>query len=300
MKKENSNQEAETSSKKKSGSKKQNVISNVPVNAKKEIGDNKHQVENNLQDTGSKSKPICIVIPYLAAKAKGDELIYAVRAWDAFIPDVQIVIVGDKPPWSGKDLKHIPHKSESKNPQVDVAHKMMAAIASDLVPDVFIWSNDDIFTLCPVELADIVTLKSHGLLANRGRANGVYQENAKRTLEALKKQGVTEPFDYATHTPVMMEKSSLAKVIELFGCDKEGYLVYTLYANMWFKGHRPIITKNDGRGSIIVSVYRPNPDFMILDKALKTCKWVNNNDAGWTALEPKVRTLFPDKSRFEK
>ncbi|WP_375584267.1 hypothetical protein [Cyclobacterium xiamenense] len=253
------------------------------------------------KEATSEADPICIVIPYLAAKAKGDELRYAVRAWEKSIPnDIRIVIVGDKPAWAGKELLHIAHKPVSNNPQVDVAHKMMAAIASDLVSDVFVWTNDDIYTLCPVQLADIMTLKSHGLLANRGKANGVYQENAKRTLEALRKLGITAPYDYATHTPVVMEKESLAKIIEDFGCDKEGHLVYTLYANSFFRDHRPIITQNDGRGSIIASVYRPNPDTRILDKVLATRKWVNNNDAGWTALEPKLKELFPDKCRFEK
>ncbi|MEX2564650.1 MAG: hypothetical protein WD431_01755, partial [Cyclobacteriaceae bacterium] len=113
-------------------------------------------------------------------------------------------------------------------------------------------------------------------------------------------QGITAPYDYATHTPVMVDKGGLAKVIEQFGCDKEGYLVYTLYANMFFRDHRPIITQNDGRGSIIASVYRPNPDMRLLNKVLDTRKWVNNNDSGWKALEPKLKELFPDKGRFEK
>lgn len=252
------------------------------------------------EEPRSKSDPICIVIPYLAAKAKGDELRYAVRAWAMSMPGIRIAIVGDKPAWAGKELVHIPHKPVSKNPQVDVAHKMMAAIASDMVPDVFVWTNDDIYTLCPVELADIITLKSHGLLANRGKANGVFQENTKRTLDALKKQGITEPYDFATHTPVMVEKQGLTKIIEQFGCDKEGHLVYTLYANMYFRNHRPIITQNDGRGSIIASVYRHNPDPRILDKVLASRKWINNNDSGWKALEPKLRNLFSDKCRFEK
>lgn len=247
-----------------------------------------------------KADPICIVIPYLAAKAKGDELRYAVRAWEKGMRSVRIVIVGDKPAWAGKALEHIPHKPVSTNPQVDVAHKMMAAIASDRVPDVFVWTNDDIYTLCPVELADIITLKSHGRLANRGKANGVYQENAKRTLEALRKNGVRDPYDYATHTPVFVEKEGLAEIIKAYGCDKEGHLVYTLYANSYFPDHRPTITQNDGRGSIIASVYRPNPDSRILDKVLATRKWINNNDAGWKALEPKLQALFPDKCSFEK
>ncbi|WP_162343215.1 hypothetical protein [Cyclobacterium salsum] len=315
MKKETKTQESgkdvqkiETSTKKKSGNNKAAAETaedadiaekpEKPATDDKEKGTADKLAEK--EEVSDNSDPICIVIPYLAAKAKGDELRYAVRAWEKSIPDTRIVIVGDKPAWAGKGLEHILHKPQSKNPQVDVAHKMMAAIASDLVPNVFVWTNDDIFTLCPLELADIMTLKSHGLLANRGKANGVYQENAKRTLEALKKQGIAAPYDYATHTPVIVEKQGLAKIIEQFGCDKEGHLVYTLYANMFFRDHRPIITQNDGRGSIIASVYRSNPDIRILDKVLASRKWINNNDSGWKALEPKLKSLFPGKCRFEK
>ncbi|GAB2993981.1 hypothetical protein GCM10027284_08960 [Cyclobacterium sediminis] len=241
-----------------------------------------------------------IVIPYLASKAKGDELRYAVRAWAKHFPEGNIVIIGDKPPWAGKDLVHIPHKPQDKNPQIDVAHKMVAAIASKKVSDVFVWTNDDIYTLCPVDFADIITLKSHGKLLKRGVANGIYADNCKNTVTALKKQGVKDPFDYATHTPVVMEKSSLAKVIERYGCDKEGHLVYSLYANTVFPNHRPIITKNDGSGSICASVYRANPDPKILKRVIASRKWLNNNDAGWKAVEPALKVLFADKCKFEK
>ena len=241
-----------------------------------------------------------IVIPYLASKAKGEELRYAVRAWVKHFPEGKVVIIGDKPAWAGKDLVHIPHKPQSTNPQIDVAHKMIAAIASNKVSDVFIWTNDDIYTLCPVDIADIITLKSHGKLLKRGVANGLYAENCKNTVAALKKQGITDPFDYATHTPVVMEKSSLAKVIERYGCEKEGHLVYSLYANTVFPDHRPIITKNDGSGSICASVYRANPDPKVLKRVIASRKWLNNNDAGWKAVEPKLKELFPDKCKFEK
>ncbi|MBD3630508.1 hypothetical protein [Cyclobacterium sp.] len=313
MKKETKTQESgkyvqknETSTKKKAVSKKEAAETAESADAKTDEDESPAPAMEAAaqpakeEEAKTKSDPICIVIPYLAEKAKGDELRYAVRAWEKSMPGIRIVIIGDKPAWAGKDLEHIPHKPQSKNPQVDVAHKMMAAIASDLVPNVFVWTNDDIYTLCPVELADIITLKSHGLLANRGKANGVYQENAKRTLEALKKQGIAAPYDYATHTPVIVEKQGLSKIIEDFECDKEGQLVYTLYANMFFRDHRPIITQNDGRGSIIASVYRPNPDPRILDKVLASRKWINNNDSGWKVLEPKLKELFPEKCRFEK
>jgi hypothetical protein len=243
---------------------------------------------------------VTVVIPFKANAAKANELVFAVRSWEKHLEDVRIVVIGDSMPWFSDKIIHIPHTPVSTNPQIDVAHKMMAAIASDLVPDTFIWSNDDIYTLCPVGLADIMVLKAHGKLSKRGLSGGIYQENSLRTLAALKKEGITEPYDYATHTPVFLIKEHLSEVISKFKCAEEGHLVYTLYANYWSRGQRPIITHNDGRGSIVASVFRANPDARIMEEVFETRKWVNNNDAGWPAVQGYLRKLFPEKSGFEK
>ncbi|GAB2994331.1 hypothetical protein GCM10027284_09470 [Cyclobacterium sediminis] len=303
------NQKKDTDVKKKGASvdeivtSEQDKIENAPKSkASTKKSTPKKKTVDNAQNAAAvkKANATSIVIPYLAGKAKGEELLYAVRAWAKHFSEGNVVIIGDKPPWASNELQHIPHKPQSKNPQIDVAHKMIAAIASDKVSDVFIWTNDDIYTLCPVEIADIITLKAHGKLLKRGVANGIYAENCQNTVKALKKEGITDPFDYATHTPVVMEKSSLAKVVTHYSCDKEGHLIYSLYANSIFPDYRPIITKNDGSGSICASVYRGNPDPKILKRVIATRKWLNNNDAGWKAVEPQLKVLFSDKCRFEK
>ncbi|EMS34604.1 hypothetical protein C943_03291 [Mariniradius saccharolyticus AK6] len=245
---------------------------------------------------------ITVVIPFKASAAKGNELQYALRAWDKHFPGCRIAIIGDSLPWFGKEILHIPMDTVSDNPQIDVAHKMAAAIASDLIPQDFIWSNDDIYTLCPITLADIVTLKAHGKLSAKGLAEGLYRKNADRTLKALKEAGIDEPYDFATHTPVALGKNLLSEVLHKFKCLDEGHLVYSLYANYFFvqAGYRPTITYNDARGSIVAAVYRANPDADLLKKAFETRKWINNNDGGWKAVEPYLQKLFPDKCRFEK
>lgn len=276
----------------------------------KEVGSEKSEVGSPKSEVGSekadeigempKALGPTVVIPFKASAAKGAELLYAVRAWAKHFPGIRIVVIGDSLPWFGTEIIHIPHQGNSNNPQIDVAHKMMAAIAADLIPEDFIWSNDDIYTLCPVDLADIMTIKAHGRLKKRGEENGVYRDNSLRTLAALKREGIDDPYDYATHTPVLMIKEYLAEIIAKFNCDKEGHLVYTLYANYWYREHRPIITHNDSRGSIVASVYRANPDPKILREVFASRKWVNNNDAGWKAVEPYLKGLFGGKSRFEK
>lgn len=242
-----------------------------------------------------------VVIPFLANKAKGKELLYAIRAWEKHLPDVRIILVGDTLPGLSERVGHIPHKPVSDNPQIDVANKMAAAIASDLVPETFIWSNDDIYCVSDIQLADLLLLKAvPGGLVVEGPAEGIYRQNGQRTLKALKDAGITKPFDFAAHTPVVFEKGKLAETLATFKCTKEGHLVSSLYFNTHFPSVRPVILDNTGQGSVVASVFRENPNPKVMPTIFETQKWVNNNDKGWAAVEPFLAKLFPTKSAFEK
>lgn len=242
-----------------------------------------------------------IVIPFRADKAKGTELIYAIRAWEKNLPgNISIIVVGDSLPSFSDRVIHIPHKPVSDNPQVDVASKMAAAIASDRVPEVFVWSNDDIYPVSTIELADLLVLKAMGPLGLKGSSGSVYRENSERTVKALKDAGIDKPFDFACHTPVVFFKDKLAETLALFKCTKEGHLVSSLYYNTHHAGVRPIITRNDHLGSIVASVFKANPNKSILDRIFSERKFVNHNDAGWPAVQPYLAKLFPEKSVFEK
>lgn len=243
----------------------------------------------------------CLVIPYLASKAKGAELVMAVRAWEKNLPGLaRVVIIGDLPAQLKGKVTHIPHKPESTNPQIDVAQKMAAAIASELVPEVFIWSNDDIFPLAPLTFEDIAAKKCMSVtLKQRGKANGIYRENTERTVKALAKVGITDPKDYATHTPVVLEKSKLAQTLAQFKCTANGHLVVTLYYNTHFPDARPISMDNTAAGSIVASVWKPNPNRDILDRVMEYKQYINCNDNGWPHVERHLLRLFPKKSKFE-
>jgi hypothetical protein len=254
------------------------------------------------EEQPSRPKGHVVVIPYIDSKAAGKELLFALRAWENNFEDLAgIVVVGDLPEGISREkVTHIPHRPESNNPQVDVAQKMAAAIASDLVPEVFIWSNDDIYPIAPVSFEDIAAKKSIGILRSKGKPGGVYHQNSIRTMEAIKKAGLKNPKDYATHTPVVFEKSKLAKTIADFGATKEGLLVSTLYFNQHYPLSRPIVTSNGATGSIVASVWSANPNRDILERVFQERSWINNNDLGYPIVEPYLIKLFPKKSRFEK
>lgn len=259
------------------------------------------------QDPGSENSQIpkrdgiMIVIPYVDKLAAGEELLYAVRAWQKNLPELaSIVIVGDSCPWFGKDIIHIPHKRVSTNPQIDVAAKLATVIASDLVDEVFVWTNDDIIPVSRVYPEDLLVRKAMGPIREKGAAGGEYRENSIRTNQALAKIGITKGFDFAAHVPVVFEKEKLARTLADFACQKQGMLVSTLYFNTHYREDRPILLKDDATGSIMAAVRSSNPNPAILARVFKERKFINFTDKGWPNVKPHLEKLFPEKSPLEK
>jgi hypothetical protein len=242
-----------------------------------------------------------VVIPFLASKAKGEELIMAIRSWEKNFPSLaRIVIIGDLPPQLKGKISHIPHKAESTNPQIDTAQKKAAAIASDLVPETFIWSNDDIFLISPLSFEDIAAKKSMDLpLKKRASSPTVYGKNTERTIHILEKEGIKNPHNYDSHLPFVFEKTKLAQTLAKFRCTQEGHLVATLYYNSHFPLARPIKIGNSVEGTVMASVWSANPNREILERVFETKQFINCNDNGWPHVERYLLRLFPKKSKFE-
>lgn len=243
---------------------------------------------------------ICVVIPYVSKLAQGEELKHAIRAWEKHLPDLgSIIIVGDSEDWFGKDIVHIPHKRMSLNPQLDVADKLATVIASSLVDQAFVWSNDDIYPISRVYPEDLMVRKAMGPLKLRGAEGSAYRENSANTMKALKNTGISG-YDYATHLPVIFEKDKLAETLSRFECQKIGHLISTLYFNMHYPDDRPIILSVAATGSILAIVRSENPVPQIMDAVFKERKFINHNERGYKPCLPYLKKLLPQKSRFER
>lgn len=242
---------------------------------------------------------ISVVIPYLASAASGDELKYALRAWAENFPECQIVIIGDRPDFISDQVVHIPHVAEFASPQLDVTAKLMQAIASDLISEDFILTNDDIYPVNHIELADIAELKSAGFLGSTKRnANPKYMAKLLRTKDLLEARKLPI-HDYSTHTPYLLNKTRLAKVIARYKADQEPLLISSLYFNTCFPKEVPQLIKGGPTGELIAYVYRSNPNLDILEEAFLNRKFINHNSEGYPAVRPFLEQFFPDKSRFE-
>ena len=246
---------------------------------------------------------VTVVIPYVGEFAQGIELQLALRGWyQNFKENFNVVIIGSGIPQLSEAVHVIECERIGKNPPIDIAHKMLKAIESDMVSERFIWANDDQYLISPCMLADLEILKCSGKLGETSFGSSTYQENKKRTYEALQAIGVGT-WDFSTHTPFVFEKEKLKDIITVFDCQKVPYLIATLYFNAVFPGFVPL--QVDGQtaldhDNIKIGVYRQGADFERLKKLMPGKKLINNSQSGWSKkLEEILIKRFPEKCPFE-
>lgn len=261
--------------------------------------DNGLKLLKQQSDAPIPSPVTTIVFPYVSRFAQGNELLHAIRGWsENFNEDFKIVVVGDKEDWFADSILHIPHECNTKNPPLDIVEKMKLVIAHEDVPEEFIWTNDDIYPINAVSLVDLKLLKCDGNLAKGHTGGGVYATNRKRTFELLK--SLKRPtYNYATHTPMVFEKSKLQLLIKMYHIDDVAYLVSCLYFNFFFADMIPFQLNIDS-DNIKCGVYRPNPNMKIIESALTSKKFINNSQSGY--VKPLVELLdkrFSTPCEFE-
>jgi len=88
-------------------------------------------------------------------------------------------------------------------------------------------------------------------------------------------------------------------LIEKFNLAKNPLLISSLYHNYFFQKAIPLLL-NLPTDNIKVAVYRKDPDINMLKKFLKTKKFFNHSQTGFSdAIKNILLVSFPDKSSFE-
>jgi len=254
------------------------------------------------QEEQQPDQRIAVVIPYVSEFAQGKELKFALASMQKHLKaDFKVVIIGDREDWFSDEVIHITHECCSDNPQIDVLEKLKLAIESDQVSDKFIWSNDDIYLVSPVTMADLEVLKVKGLL-NSKNFGGTYKENIERTIELLSSYDYPFPMrDYATHMPVVYHKECIVELIEgMPEIQNGGYLLSSVYFNVGYGDHIPIML-NWETDNWVLPVKSPSPDAKRFGELIVKKKFLNNTPSGYSKfLEEQLEKMFPDKSIFEK
>lgn len=239
-----------------------------------------------------------VVIPYCKEFAQGKELMYALRSWNkncCFPAD--FVVIGDKEEWFSDEIHFIECPRVSDNPSVDTYHKLKVALESDLVTDDFIWTNDDIYVLQPIDLSHIQLPKVLGPL-DTSKYKGFYRENMQRTIDCLKQLGAACQ-NYGTHTPVMFNKASwLGLIAKLDEQITQGMLYTSIYFNL----QQPQVTAftlDWRKDPFLLPVVSQNPSTEVV-KSLLPKMFLNNARSGYSPwLESFLDKEFPAKCLFE-
>ena len=239
-----------------------------------------------------------VVIPYCKEFAQGKELLYALRSWDkncCFPAD--FVVIGDKEDWFSDEIHFIECPRVSDNPSVDTYHKLKVALESDLVTDDFIWTNDDIYVLQPIDLSHIQLPKVLGPL-DTSKYKGFYRENMQRTIDCLKQLGAACQ-NYGTHTPVMFNKASwLGLIAKLDEQITQGMLYTSIYFNLQ-QPQVTAVTLDWRKDPFLLPVVSQNPSTEVV-KSLLPKMFLNNARSGYSPwLESFLDKEFPAKCLFE-
>lgn len=240
-----------------------------------------------------------VVIPYCKEFAQGKELLYALRSWDkncCFPAD--FVVIGDKENWFSDEIHFIECPRVSDNPSVDTYHKLKVALESDLVTDDFIWTNDDIYVLQPIDLSHIQLPKVLGPL-DTSKYKGFYRENMQRTIDCLKQLGAACQ-NYGTHTPVMFNKASwLGLIAKLDEQITQGMLYTSIYFNLQ-QPQVTAVTLDWRKDPFLLPVVSQNPSTEVV-KSLLPKMFLNNARSGYSPwLESFLDKEFPAKCLFEQ
>lgn len=258
-----------------------------------------HETTNHESPVPIPQSPIPVLIPYLKSEAAGDELKYALRSFDKNLDaQFKVIVIGDREDWfNDEHITHIPTGLYSDDPQVDVANKLLTAIASLDLQGKFIFTYDDVFLLGKTDLAELLPY-AFGKLENAGTKGTQYHDAALRTASQLQKMDL-DTIRYDAHTPVVFDAFLISEIISDHKATEAAVLVKSLYFNKHKLDHRPIQVNGGLHDPILASVYKSNPQLDTLHTAIQTRKFLNCNTAGWKAVEPFLKSLFPNKSKFE-
>lgn len=240
-----------------------------------------------------------IVIPYCKEFAQGKELLFALRSWaeNCCFP-ANIVVIGDKEDWFSDEIHFIECPRMSDNPSVDTFNKLKVALESDIVTDDFVWTNDDIYVLQPIDLSHIQLPKVLGPL-DTSKYKGFYRENMQRTIDCLKQLGAACQ-NYGTHTPVMFNKASwLGLIAKLDEQITQGMLYTSIYFNLQ-QPQVTAVTLDWRKDPFLLPVVSQNPSTEVV-KSLLPKMFLNNARSGYSPwLESFLDKEFPAKCLFEQ
>ena len=249
------------------------------------------------------TEPKCLVYPWIASMARGNELKFSLRSVDAnFEKPVDVWIIGDRPEWYvGNWLPCPVYDARLCLPRQDRAKKMLVAMADDRVAETFVWMMDDIYFIRPIALSDLRRQWTIGTMTPEKLADWKpvreWTRQKKLTFEALYDNGKTL-YDFCTHLPHVYEKSKLRLLCNKYGLPDSPYVDDLLYENEFYPYNelplncQQILYRESRRPSAAILRQKMSQDGI---------RVFNHVDRAFSPdVEQVLTELFPKPSQWEK
>ena len=218
----------------------------------------------NSGDGGQEVLPSAIpTIVIGACNASALQVETARRAWRKYLPEATVLVVGED----------IPLETDEKNPDSDHMDMIVAAVASDLVPERFAFAPVGTFPVAPMRMAELEVLKAWNASSR--------EKEAKAIAKVMGwKKGLL--YYYPAILPILVEKTLVSEVIVKYKLEKNLVSFNTVYLTHCFPGAVPFAA--DVKSSVLAVVTRPNPDLKAVAEILPKRMFVHCNADGLEAI----------------
>lgn len=155
-----------------------------------------------------------LVVP-VREVAVNPQLRYALRSWVVNLPHRTVWTVGYRHRWLTSEAGHIPIRQDGTS-YVNTTTAMRAACEHPEVSDPFVWANDDMFVMQPVEGGMPVLHRGplRDLIAARAGQRGPYVDGMRETYAWLTGRGYDEPLSYDVHVPLPVSKAGMLRALD--------------------------------------------------------------------------------------
>lgn len=230
-----------------------------------------------------------LVVPVRAA-ASNEWLRYALRSWCINLPHAAVWLVGHRPHWVD-GVGHIPTNQVGLSPWEATSVAMRAACEHPEIPDEFVWVDDDMFAVRPVEQVPVL---HRGRLRNvaDGRARSAartvdqYGPQLSGALERLEQLGYADPLCHELHVPLVVRREPMLEALEVAaGVDAAKRSIYAAVAGL--EGEQVPDVKVSWRAP---RGYGPQSVFV----STAPDAFTNGHVGRW------IRQMFPGRCQYEK
>lgn len=232
---------------------------------------------------------VVLVVPVREA-GSNEELRFALRSWCLNLPHAAVWLVGYRPHWVD-GVGHIPTDQAGLSPWEATSVAMRAACEHPDIPEEFVWLDDDVFAVRPVDAVPVLhrgQLRdvAAGRAVSAARTVDEYGPQLFGALQRLERLGFEDPLCFELHVPMTVRKGLMVEALEVAaGVDAAKRTVYGALAGL--EGERVPDVKVSWRAP---RGYGPQSVYV----STAPDAFTNGHVGKW------IRAMFPGRCQYEK